>query len=348
MRTGILSSVRLVQCALVMMFILFHVQTVLSADVAAYYRGRTIKLVVGYGPGGGYDTLARVIAPYLEQQTGATVVVENRPGGGGLVALNQVFQGETDGLTIMLVNGQAAVLAQLLGVEGARYDLMRASWLGRVSTDRLVVLLNKETPFTTLKGMQQVGRAIKWAGGGKADTLADTAACFSEALQLNSRIIIGYKGSKEAALSAMRGETDGLVITESSASSYVQGDRLFPVVVLDRTRSPHFPEVPTVFEWATLNAEQAWWIDFRAQIASVGRALLVTPDTAAEQVDYLANVFARILQDKEFLDDAQGKGHLIDFADIGTLQGVLKETLGSAEGERLEQVRSVVLDKYYQ
>ena len=55
-----------------------------------FYKGKVIKLVVGYGPGGGYDTYARLLAPRIERETGATVVVENHPGGGGLVALNQV------------------------------------------------------------------------------------------------------------------------------------------------------------------------------------------------------------------------------------------------------------------
>lgn len=75
----------------------------LAETAAEFYRGKMVKLVVGYGAGGGYGTYAGMPAPHLEERLGATVVVENRPGG-GIVALNQVAAAKPDGLTIMLIN----------------------------------------------------------------------------------------------------------------------------------------------------------------------------------------------------------------------------------------------------
>ena len=72
-----------------------------SQDAASFYRGKVIYFVVGASPGGGYDAYARLLAPHLEQETGATVVVVNRPGAGGTLALNQVYDTKADGLTIM-------------------------------------------------------------------------------------------------------------------------------------------------------------------------------------------------------------------------------------------------------
>ena len=71
----------------------------------AFFAGKTVRLVVGFGPGGGYDAYARMLAPYLSKNLGATVIVENRPGAGGLVALSGVYMAPSDGLTMMIVNG---------------------------------------------------------------------------------------------------------------------------------------------------------------------------------------------------------------------------------------------------
>src|ERR1019366_7839220 len=79
----------------------------------AYFSGKTVRLVVGYGPGGGYDAYARMIAPHFSKVLGASVVVENQPGAGGLVALNRIYAAAPDGLTMMIVNGTGSALLQL-------------------------------------------------------------------------------------------------------------------------------------------------------------------------------------------------------------------------------------------
>ena len=72
-------------------------------------------MVVGFGPGGGYDIFSRLIAPYLAKVLGTTVVVENQPGAGGFIALNRIFQGPPDGLTLSLSNGTGAAFGQITG-----------------------------------------------------------------------------------------------------------------------------------------------------------------------------------------------------------------------------------------
>ncbi|MDD3448856.1 MAG: tripartite tricarboxylate transporter substrate binding protein [Gammaproteobacteria bacterium] len=312
-----------------------------------FFRGQVVRLVVGYAPGGGYDTLARLLAPWIERRTGATVVVDNRPGGGGLVALSQVYRAEPDGLTLMLVNGPGAALAQLLELEGARFDILRAPWLARVSAEPSVVMLSGQSPFKDLAGLSSTAEPVKWSAGGKADAIADTAACFSEALGLGAEIIIGYKGSKEAALAAMRGEVDGIVTSDRSALKYARGGNLVPLAVLDRERSPLFPDLPTLFEAVELSDGQAWWIDFRARMARTGRALLTTPGTPADRVAYLAGMLDGILSDPAFAEEASAKGFGLDPAGPETLAELVAGTIGALEGERLVQVRHVLLEKYY-
>src|SRR5207244_2542538 len=86
----------------------------------AFYAGKTVRMIVGSGVGGGYDVFSRMIAPYLGKTLGATVVVENQPGAGGLVALNRLYMAPPDGLQISLTNGTMAAFAQLTGDQAAR------------------------------------------------------------------------------------------------------------------------------------------------------------------------------------------------------------------------------------
>src|SRR4051812_24286354 len=89
----------------------------------AFYAGKTVRMIVGSGVGGGYDVFSRLIAPYLSKTLGAQVIVENVPGAGGLLALNKLYVAPPDGLQISLSQGTMAAVAQLTGDQAARFDL---------------------------------------------------------------------------------------------------------------------------------------------------------------------------------------------------------------------------------
>ena len=96
-------------------------------------------------------------------------------------------------------------------------------------------------------------------------------ALATRALDIESNLIVGYKGSNEAALAAMRGEADGIIVTAGSAKIYAQDGLLLPVAALSAARSPLFPDLPTVFELVQLAADKAWWIDYCIRYSQVGR-----------------------------------------------------------------------------
>jgi hypothetical protein len=98
----------------------------------AFYAGKTVRMIVGSGPAGGYDIFSRLIAPYLAKTLGTTVIVENQPGAGGLIALNRLYVAPPDGLQISLANGTSAAFAQLTGDQAARFDLAKFTYLSTV------------------------------------------------------------------------------------------------------------------------------------------------------------------------------------------------------------------------
>lgn len=192
-----------------------------AAEGKEFYSGKTARVFVGYGVGGGYDLYARMIAPHLAAQLGATVIVENLPGAGGLTALNKLNSSEPDGLTIMIVNGAAASLSQIIDQSAVRYDLTKASHLGTVSQSPWVWIARPGMAEKTAKDFMVSQTLVRWGGTGTIDGSSDGSAVICEALGLNCKIIKAYKGSSEIALALQRGEMDALYITDLSARAYV-------------------------------------------------------------------------------------------------------------------------------
>lgn len=318
-----------------------------GTDAAEFYQGKVIKLLIGAGPGGGYDAYARLIAPHLERKTGATVVVENRPGGGGLLALNRMVAAKPDGLTLMIVNGPAAALAQLLAKEGVRFDVTDLVWLGRVAYDPRLVMWSAKSPFRTLADGLNAPRRIKWGAGDKADWLAVSAAFASEALGLDSLIITGYKGAKEVALAAIRGEVDGISVSAGTGKKFARGGKMIPVVVLGRERSSLFPDVQTIFEEVSLSEDAAWWIDYQAQALEIGRAIATTPGVPESRAAFLRGAIREILTNPDVIAEAGKIGRGLDYAPPDRVQELVAEMLTSLDEEKLARVKSVVLEKYY-
>lgn len=319
-----------------------------AAETAAeFYKGKVVKLVVGYGPGGGFDTYARLLAPHLEQRLGATVVVENRPGGGGMVAISQLAAGKGDSLTIVLANLEAAALGQLLDSPGIRFDVTELGMVARVAAEPKVALLSAESPFASLDDLRAADRAIKWGGGGKTDGIADSAAIFSEALGLNSQIIIGYKGSKETSLAAIRGEVDGLFISAGTARKLTAKGQLTALAVMDRERSPVVPDVPTIFELAELSPEQAWWIDVRAGIGALGRTLIAAPGIPGDHLAYLREAAVAVLTDPAVIAETTEKKRPLYMAGPEEVSRLIEQTVASLSADEIQRLREAILNKYY-
>src|SRR5262245_47628132 len=243
----------------------------------AFFSGRTVRLVVGFGPGGGYDSYARMLAPYLSKVLGATVIVENRPGAGGLVALNGLYISPPDGLTMMIVNGTAAVYSQLTDLQGARYDLGKIGYLATLSAPPSLWTVGPHNQEKTIAQALAASRKWRWAASGPVDSLSDGAAFTCAGLNLDCQIVLGYKGSNDAALAVSRGEMDALYVTDTSANTYVQSNGLVPLATVGQKRSRFFPDLPTIFEAAKLNADQEWIFNFRHLAQSLGRILVVPP-----------------------------------------------------------------------
>jgi tripartite-type tricarboxylate transporter receptor subunit TctC len=285
---------------------------------AAFFKGKNVRLTVGYGPGGGYDVYARMIAPHLSKQLGATVIVENQPGAGGITALNGTSVAAPDGLHMMIVSGNGAAMSQLTGSSGVRYDLAKLGHLGTVSASPWLWLVAPDSKIRTPQDALSLGREIMWSASGPMDGLADGAAFTCEALKMKCRVVMGYGGSNQAALAVTKGEMDSIYVSDTSANNYVKSGQNRAVAAISRKRSRFFPDVPTIFEAINLAPEEAWLIDFRANVEDLGRILVVPPGMSASRLGFLQEAVRKTLVDPDTVAEGERTQRYIDFQDAET------------------------------
>ena len=309
---------------------------------AAYFKGKTIRLVVGYGPGGGYDAYARMIAPHLSKALGASVVVENQPGAGGLVALNRIYAAPPDGLTMMIVNGTGAALSQLTEQSGMRFDLGELGYLGTVSASPWMWLVGPNSPINAPEDAIKRREKLNWAASGPADGLSDGAAFTCAALNLDCRVVLGYAGSNQAALAVTQGEMDAIYVSDTSANNYVVSGQLRTIAAVGRVKSRFFPNVPTIFEAVKLTSDQQWLFDFRTKLENLGRILLVPPNMPQSRIAYLQAAVKEALNDPALIADGERSQRYIDYLDADTTYKSARDVVTNISPEQKKRVQDIL------
>jgi tripartite-type tricarboxylate transporter receptor subunit TctC len=315
---------------------------------AAFFKDKIVRFVVGGGAGGGYDLYARMMAPHLEKRLGAKVIVENRPGAGMLIAMNHVWQAPPDGLTMILAPAEGATFGKMLDEPGARFDLRKFPILARVNSAPRAVLVHPSGPLASAAGFLRAEKPLWFSVNGKTDGVADTIAILCHAMKLPCKLAIGYQSSKTIALAVINREADATVLVDDTSVHYVRSKQLAAPFLIGRDKSTLMPETPSLFEVAALDAEAAWWIDFREDLRRLGRVIMVPPGMEQERLAYLRNVVRDILLDPEIAADFENKGQPIQYAPPEEISGLIDGLLGAKiTPERLREIRHVVLDKYY-
>jgi tripartite-type tricarboxylate transporter receptor subunit TctC len=317
-----------------------------AEDAAAFYRGNTIRFIVGSGTGGGYDLFARLLAPHVGARTGATVIVENLPGAGGLIALNREYAAKPDGLQVMIVNGVAAAMSQIIEMDSVRYDLAKFGLLGIVNAEPWVWLVSAQSKYKSAREAIDDGQQITWGGSGIISGLSDGAAMTCDALGLKCRIVSGYPGSSEVAIALGRGEVDALYVSELPAQNYVASGLGRNIAAMSRQRLRTFPDVPTIFEIMKLTPEQTAKINFRIAIDELGRIFVVPPDTPRDRLAYLQGVFRDVMLSPEVIAEVEKRNLYIDYRSPAETQALITSIFKGLTPEMRRQVKDVATGRY--
>lgn len=329
-------------CAAGLAFGAFAPAAQAQSDEAAFFKGKTVRIIVGFSPGGGYDAYARMIAPYMAQRLGANVIVENMPGAGSMTAMNALYAAEPDGLRMMLANGTAAGLSQIMDSPAARFDLANYGHLGTVSASPWVWLVHKDTKEKTPADFIKSGRVINWSATGPIDGLSDGAQITCAIAKLNCKIVMGYKGSNDAGLAVTRKEMDAVFVSDTSANNYVRSNDLHAVANMSRNRSRFFPNLPTIYEAVKMTPDDEWLMDFHGTVQDLGRIMILPPKMAPARLNYLRKIMTDTLADPQLRSEGEKTQRYIDYIDADKTMQNVKRAITDVTPAQKKRVQTIL------
>ena len=281
------------------------------ADTHDFYKGKTIRIVVGFTAGGAFDVYSRTIARYMSQHLpgNPTIIVENMAGAGSLVAANHIYKAANpDGLSIGNFIGGLFV-GQVLGRPGIEFDALKFEYLGSPMRENTVCVTTKASGVTSIESWRNAKAPVKLGATAPGATTHDSAAVLRAALDLPAQIVSGYKGAPEIRLAMQSGELDGTCtswesLRVTSRSEIQSGDA---VVLLQITPSVHaeLPNVPLAIKFAKTDRSRQLIQAGIHDVSLIVRPYVVPPSTPKPRVQLLRKAFMDTLQDPKFLADAK-------------------------------------------
>lgn len=289
------------------------------AAIADFYRGKTVSIVVGFAPGGGFDATARLLARHLPKHIpgNPSVIVENMEGAGSLKAANHLYNAtKADGLTIGLFH-ETQVINQLQGREGVQFDARKFGWLGGSFSSSIACMVRQDTPFKTWRDVIASKDPVSFAGTGPGSNTDDAPKVLRAATGANTRVVSGYKGSADVRLAVDRGDVHGACFSwesvRATAPDWASRKTARPLLQIARQKHADIPDVPLAEEFATGEDGKAF-IRLLGAPAQMAKSFVLPPNAPRERLDALRAAFAAAYKDPELLEDAK-KGK-IDIAPL--------------------------------
>ena len=316
-----------------------------AEPVEDFYRGKSISLVVSSAPGGGYDTVSRVVAKYLGRYIpgNPAIVVRNMPGAGGVVATNHLYAvASKDGLTIGQLQATLP-FEPLLGNKEAVYDSSKFNWLGSPSFETgLLVIWNKSAPGTIAEART---REVSVGVPGLNSTPSFNTRLLVETLGLKLRMVLGYPGQNEIFLAMERGEVDGFSTFYSSIMAtrpnWIAEGKVKMIVQYGPEREPAIKDVPFAEDLVKNDPEKLQLLRAAAAPLSLGRPFAAPPGVPPERVAALRKAMAATFADAAFLADMRALNLPVNFPRSGEqLQATMDEVwhMDDAAEERLRKL----------
>jgi len=283
----------------------------ISSAQANYYKGKTIRIIVGFSPGGGYDALARMLSRHMPKYIpgNPTIIVENMTGAASLVAANHVYKvAKPDGLTFGHFSGGFAY-SQVMGQPGIEFDMQKFVFVGAVARDESAIAMTKSSGITSMEKWFAAKSPVKLGTTGPGAFGTDNVLkVVKAALNLPAQIISGYKGTADMRLAAESGEIDGTSWGwDSMRGTWQKAIESGTVVVVLQTVPKAFPDLPRVPLAIDLakTAEAKQLIEYGIHYPSkITKTLALPPGTPSDRAQILQRALQETVKDAEFIAEA--------------------------------------------
>ncbi|MFB3884268.1 MAG: Bug family tripartite tricarboxylate transporter substrate binding protein [Thermodesulfobacteriota bacterium] len=293
-----------VLCLAMVLFVVLLLVSSKTVLAAPYYEGKTVRIIVGFAPGGGYDRIARLLAKYLPKYIPGkpVVLVENMEGASSIIAANYIYnQTKPDGLNIGTFN-RGLPFAQLLKTEGVRYDVTKFSWIGSAAVEATILAMRSDLPYKTVDDLRKAKEPIPLAGMGPGTSDTQFAILLKEFAKINLKLII-YPSSADGMLAIERKEVDGRGGSYSSLKPFIERGLVRPMI-RGRVAEPGIENLP-VNEDLTTDPKGKTIMAMLASADGTGRPYVVAPGTPAQVMNILRDAFAKVAKDPDLREEAK-------------------------------------------
>ena len=323
--------------------------------VANFYKHRHVNLIVGSGPGGGYDIYARLLARHFGKFIPGhpPIIVQNMPGAGSLRAVNFLYNlAPKDGTTIGTFTRNMPLIGLLGRNANVQFDPRRLTWLGSASSfvnDAYILIVRKDAP---VKSIDEARRAdlpgLVLGATAEGGTGNDVPIILRDTIGLHVKQVVGYPDSASIFLAIERGEIHGRTVDLSTVKSvkpeWLNPDSDFRVLVqfARATRHPDFPDVPTARELAKNESARAL-IELAELPYALSRPFAAPPQVPAARAKALQRAFLAMQNDPQYLEDAAKVS--VDVSPIGADE-VLRaiDRIAVAPSELLDYARKLLAE----
>src|SRR4051812_18963483 len=291
------------------------------------FAGKTVTIVVGYKAGGGYDATARLLARYLPKHIPGkpTVIVQNMPGANSIIAANHMYNvAKPDGLTIGTFNRNLPI-AQLTRVEGVKFDLQKFAWIGSAANETTILAIRADLPYRNFDELRKAKERLVIGSTGPGANTHDFPLLLKDLLGMNIKLVSGYSSSADIMLAVERKEVDGRAGSYTSLCPFIDRKLVRPIVRA-RSNDAALKDLPVDESFAP-NPRAKAIMALRSAPEAIARPYVLPPGTPDAIVKTMRDAFARAIQDKALVAEADKAKMDLDFTSGEEAVKVLKEVL---------------------
>jgi tripartite-type tricarboxylate transporter receptor subunit TctC len=310
--------------------------------VADFYKGKTISLIVGSGPAGGYDLSARLVAQHLPRFVpgNPNVVVRNMPGASSNVAALHVFNvAARDGSVLGML--QPTFVVEKINDRSLKYEPDQFTWIGRVDTSTLVGIVWHASPVQTVADAKQKQAVL--AGIASSGTAATVPWALNQIVGTKFRVALGYSSSADVGLAIERGEADGTGSTSwdylETKPEWLTQKKITFLYTIALARYREIPNIPTILELTDKETDRKV-LGVIASGSTIGRSIVGPPDVPRERAAALQRALDGMLKDPDFLADANARHLGVDPLSGPELTRIVAQVTG-APADVIARMQSV-------
>jgi tripartite-type tricarboxylate transporter receptor subunit TctC len=282
-----------------------------AQSVEDFYRGKSLKLVVGSDATGEYDATARLLARHLGKHIPGrpNIIVQNMPGASGIKAANYLYSIAGRDGAVMATFNQGMPVYEATRMANTNFKTAEFNWIGTLTHSNTLVVVAARTGVKTIEDATK--REVTMGSIGAGGTMSTHPILLNNALGTKFKLVVGYAGGQLVDMAIERGEVDGRgtytwVDMKAKRAQWLRDKSVNILVQVGMEREPDLPHVPTLIDLARNDTERAVFT-FISSDRPIGKSYVMPPQVPADRVEAIRKAFMATMNDRDFVADAKAK-----------------------------------------